>query len=294
MQRLLALLDPVLKSDERKLDRLGEWLQREGWQKLEQLALILATCVFIYWAIKLAIKAVRRAVEHGEIAHGADAKRRADTLTSVMDNMARVLIAAFFLVTVLSEFGVNIGPLLTGAGIAGLAVGFGAQALVKDMISGFFILMENQFSVGDIISVGTHSGTVERMTLRVTLVRDSEGKAHFIPNGAISDVVVMSKDFARALVEVDVAFGTDLEAAEALLAEIGKQLAEERPDDVLEPTDVKGVEKLSGSGITLRTLTKTAPGKQFEVARELRSRIAHRFVEAKIDIYPSNTVILKG
>ena len=179
------------------------------WEKAEKLGLVLITCVALLWGVSLVVRAVRRAVDDGNDAVTTDAERRAETLGSVLTNAARVLVVVFFLMMTLQEFGVNIGPLVAGAGVAGLALGFGAQSLVKDVINGFFLLMENQFGVGDIINVDDkNSGTVERMTLRITQLRDPEGRAHFIPNGSILRVVVLSKDFARALVEVEVGYGT--------------------------------------------------------------------------------------
>jgi small-conductance mechanosensitive channel len=265
------------------------------WEKAEKVGLVFLTCLAILFGVKLVAKAVRKAVDDGDDSVTSDAERRADTLAAVLMNTAKVAVAGFFVLMLLSEFGVNIGPLVAGASVAGVALGFGAQALVKDVISGFFMLMENIYGVGDIISVDDkHVGTVERMTLRVTLLRDSEGKAHYLPNGSITRVVVLSKEFARALVEIDVAYGTDLERASALLSEVGAELATAWPDRVLEATEVKGVERLSSSGITLRTLTKTAPGKQFEVGRELRKRIAERFHGEGIALFPPTTVMMRS
>jgi small conductance mechanosensitive channel len=226
----------------------------------------------------------------------SDAERRAETLGSVLTNTARVIVVAFFLLMTLQEFGVNIGPLVAGAGVAGVALGFGAQSLVKDVISGFFLLMENQFGVGDIISVDDkHTGTVERMTLRITQLRDAEGRAHYIPNGSILRVVVLSKDFARALVDVEVGYDTDPDQAFEVLREAGRKLHEDRPDLVLEAMDVKGIETLGPSGFIIRTLTKTAPGAQWEVARELRRRILLAFRAAGIEIpFPQQVVHHRG
>jgi small conductance mechanosensitive channel len=192
----------------------------------------------------------------------------------------------------LQEFGVSIGPLVAGAGVAGVALGFGAQSLVKDVISGFFLLMENQFGVGDIISVDeNHVGTVERMTLRITQLRDAEGRAHFIPNGSITRVVVLSKDFARALVDVEVDLATDPDRAFEVLAEVGRKLHQDRQNQVLEALEVKGIETLGPNGFIIRTLTKTAPGAQWEVARELRRRILLAFREAGIEIPYTQRVV---
>jgi small conductance mechanosensitive channel len=156
--------------------------------------------------------------------------------------------------------------------------------------------MENQFGVGDIVNVDDkHSGVVERMTLRITQLRDSEGRAHYIPNGSIVRVVVLSKDFARALVDVEVDYETDPDRAFELLREVGRQLHADRPDQAVEPLEVKGIEVLGANGFTIRTLTKTAPGAQWDVARELRRRILLAFQEAGIEIpYPQRVVHHRG
>lgn len=289
-------LQPLLKTETRRFDHFLGWMDRVGWSRLEHLLLVGAACLAILWSVKLVSHAVRKAVDDGNDSVTSDAERRAETLGSVLNNTARILAVVFFLLMTLQEFGVNIGPLVAGAGIAGVALGFGAQSLVKDVISGFFLLMENQFGVGDIISVDEkHTGTVERMTLRVTQIRDAEGKAHFIPNGSVVRVVVLSKEFARALVDVGVGYDTDIEAAIAVLTRIGQELAEAWPDRVLEPTQVLGVEALGDSSVTLRTLTKTGPAKQWEVARELRKRILVAFRAEGIEIpFPQRVVHSRG
>lgn len=271
-------------------------VERMPWGKVQRLGLVLLTCLAVLWGVKLMAKAVRKAVDDGNDDTTSEAERRAETLGAVLTNAARVVVAIFFILMTLSEFGVNIGPLVAGASVAGVAVGFGAQALVKDVISGFFMLMENAYGVGDIISVDDkHTGTVERMTLRVTQLRDSEGKAHYLPNGSIVRVVVLSKEFARALVDVEVSYETDAEQAFEVLKAIGVALKAELPEVVLEATEVKGVEVLGASGYTIRTLTKVAPGKQWEVARELRKRILRGFQVSGIEIpFPQRVVHHRG
>ena len=268
------------------------WMEHSGWSRLGHLLLVTFACLGLLLAVKLVTRAVRRAVDDGNEDTTSDAERRAETLGAVLTNAARVLVMAFFLLMLLQEFGVNIGPLVAGAGVAGVALGFGAQSLVKDVISGFFLLMENQFGVGDIINVDdNHLGTVERMTLRITQLRDVEGRAHFVPNGSINRVIVLSKDFARALVDVEVDLATDPDKAFAVLLEAGRKLHEDRPYQVLEPLEVKGIETLGPNGFIIRTLTKTAPGAQWDVARELRRRILLAFREAGIEIPYSQRVV---
>lgn len=260
------------------LEPLTRWLENSGWVKLQRFGLVVLTCVALLYAVKLIGKAVRKAVDDGNEGVTTDAERRADTLAAVLNNTARVLVVVLFLLMTLQQFGVNIQPLIAGSAVAGVALGFGAQALVKDVISGFFLLMEGQFGVGDIISIDDkHVGTVERMTLRITQLRDAEGRAHYLPNGSFQRVVVLSKDFARAQVDVEVGYEVKPDRVFELLAAIGTTLAKERPELVLEPTEVKGVESFGKDGFTVRTLTKTAPGKQWDVARELRKRVIVRF-----------------
>ena len=296
MDVIALSLQPLLKTETRRFDHLMAWMERIGWEKLQHLLLVALAGLALLLAVKLVTRAVRRAVDDGNEEVTTDAERRAETLGSVLTNTARVLVIAFLLLMVLSEFGVNIGPLVAGAGVAGVALGFGAQSLVKDVISGFFLLLENQFGVGDIINVDDkHIGTVERMTLRVTQVRDAEGRAHFVPNGSIVRVVVLSKDFARARVEVEVGYDTDPDQAFEVLRALGRKLREDRPGQVLEPLEVKGIETLGASGFTILTLTKTAPGAQWDVARELRRRVLVAFRAAGIEIpYPQQVVHHRG
>jgi len=277
-----AFLDPATQ-DARHLERFLHWMDQHGWSVIEHLATVLVVCVLFLWAVKLVTRIIRRAVDDG----GAtiDAERRAETLGAVLMNAAWVLVVVFFLLMAMGELGVNIAPLLAGAGIAGLAIGFGGQALVKDVITGFFMLLENQYGVGDIISVDDkHTGTVEKMTLRITVLRDSEGGVHFIPNGTITRVVVLSKSYAKALVDIGVSYDGDVDQAMAELRAVGVELAKDWSDRVMEPTEVQGVQALGDSAVTIRTLTKTAPGKQWEVARELRRRVFNAFKEKGIEI----------
>jgi len=271
------------------LDGFRGWFERRGAEDLEKLFLVILTCAVLMWGVRFISKAMRKAIRSEHL--NADTERRAKTLGSVLQNTARILILAFFILATLQLFGVNTSPLVAGAGIAGAAVAFGAQSLVKDVIAGFFLLMENQYAVGDIISLGDKTGTVERMTLRITLIRDGEGKAHYVPNGSISQVTVLSKDFSRALVDLDLRGDQDLDRVTAILLEMGQELQRDLPDVVLEPTEVKGLESIAGDSFRIRTLTTTAPGKQWEIARELRRRVLFRFRMESIFLatLPKNT-----
>ena len=262
------------------VDRIGTlaaWIDQTGWQKLQRLGLVVVTCAIILWAMGLVHKAVNRSLGAALKEGNPEAMRRAKTLGSVLENFARVMVISFFILEMLQEFNVSVGPLIAGVGIVGAALGFGSQSIVKDVIGGFFLLVENQFGVGDIISVDDkHTGTVERMTLRVTMIRDMEGRAHYIPNGSISEVVVLSKEFAKALVDVEVSQDEDIVRIMKVLGELGVELAGQL-EMVREPTEVLGIESMTPVSCVIRTLTKTAPGQQWAVARELRKRIVIRF-----------------
>ena len=220
-------------------------------------------------------------------------EQRAQTMASLMNNVALVVIFAVTFLTLLSVFGLNIGPLLATAGVAGLAISFGAQSLVKDVISGAFILMEGQFGIGDVVRVGQTSGLVEKITLRTTVLRDVHGVVHVIPNGEITTLSNLTKSWSRALLEIGVAYKEDVDHVMAVLLELGQELYDD-PDWrplLLEPPVVPGVEAFADSAVVIRVMVKTLPLKQWDVAREFRRRIKNRFDKEGIEIpYPHQTV----
>jgi small conductance mechanosensitive channel len=181
---------------------------------------------------------------------------------------------------------VSIGPLIAGAGIAGIAIGFGAQSLVKDFLSGIFMLVEDQYGVGDIIDAGDASGTVEAVTLRTTRLRDVKGTVWHIPNGSITRVGNMSQQWARALLDIEVAYGTDLDRAQAVIKEVADGLWHDRAwkGKILEEPEVWGVENLGPDAIVLRLVVKTRPAEQFPVMRELRRRLSDSMAASKIEM----------
>jgi moderate conductance mechanosensitive channel len=198
---------------------------------------------------------------------------------------------------VLGAVGVQLAPLLAGAGVVGLAVSFGAQSLVKDVISGLFTLFENQFGVGDVIRIEGVSGTVEKMTLRVVVLRDVHGVVHIVPNGQITKVSNLTRSWARAVLDVEVAYREDPDRVIAVLRELGRELYEDaqwRPL-LIDPVEVPGIETMTDSSITIRVMVKTLPLKQWEVARELRRRIKLRFDQEDIHVpTPLPTVVWDG
>ena len=218
---------------------------------------------------------------------------RARTLALVLRSIASVLIWTIAVTMVLGELGVNLGPLIAGAGIAGVAIGFGAQSLVKDFLAGIFMLVEDQYGVGDIIDVGEATGTVEAVTLRTTRLRAVDGTVWHVPNGTIDRVGNMSQQWARALLDVDVAYGTDIDHAQAVIKRVADRVHAD-PEwrrRILEPPEVWGIESLGPDAISIRLVVKTRPGDQFPVMRELRRRLSEEFVHAGIEMpFPQRSV----
>ena len=212
-----------------------------------------------------------------------------DLLKSVITGV----LVAIFGTMILSQLGVNIAPIIASAGILGIALGFGAQSLVKDFLSGVFMIFEDQFGVGDIIDVGEASGTVEAVSLRVTRLRDLDGTVWYVPNGEILRVGNKSQNWSRAVVDVGVGYDEDLARAKRVLAEVAHDLWEDEDyrSVIIEEPEVTGVEALAPDAITLRVLVKTQPMEQWGVARELRQRIKARFDHEGIEIpFPQRVV----
>ena len=223
-------------------------------------------------------------------------EKRARTVASLLRTVGTTLMLVIAGMMVFREIGLDITPLIAGAGVAGFAIGFGAQSLIKDVIAGFFILLEDQFHVGDVIQAAGVSGQVEQMTLRLTIIRDLQGTVHFIPNGEIKLVSNLTKEWSRAVLEIGVGYGEDVDRVIALLGEVGHSMAQDEVFGKLlvEPPQVLGVEALAESQVTVRMLAKTLPLKQWEVARELRRRIKLRFDQEGIQIpYPHRVVITR-
>jgi small-conductance mechanosensitive channel len=226
----------------------------------------------------------------------ARAISRAETLGNVLRSMASVVIWSIALVTVLGELDVPLGPLVASAGIAGVALGFGAQSLVKDVITGMFMLMEDQYGVGDIVDLGEATGTVEAVTLRTTRVRDVEGTVWHVPNGTVVRVGNMSQQWARALLDVDVAYGTDIDQAKAVIEQTADALWQDPDwsDDILEEPEVWGLQQLAPDALQIRLVVKTKPGEQWRVSRELRARLVTAFTAEGIEIpFRQQTVWLR-
>ena len=207
--------------------------------------------------------------------------------------LASVVITVVATMLVLAEIGISVAPILGAAGVVGLAIGFGAQSLVKDYFTGFFLLLENQIRQGDVVQLGEHSGLVEEVTLRFVRLRDYDGNVHFVPNGTISTVVNMSRGFAQAVVDVGVGYGVDLDRAMKVMKEVGAQLRADpaHASRILDDLEIAGVERWADSSVILRARFRVAALEQWNVKREYLRRLKRAFDEHAIEIpFPQMTL----
>ena len=268
------------------------WLTTSGIKVLG----ILIALVILSQMSKWIVKWLEKFVPDKDPLQAAEAKKRAHTLGKILRHALIIVISFIALLMILGELGIQLGPLLATAGIGAVAIGFGAQSLVKDVISGFFIILENQYRIGDAIEAAGVSGLVESVSLRRTVLRDLEGKVHTIPNGEIKIVSNLSKEWARSVLDVGISYREDLDKVTELLKQIGRELSAEEPwkSAILEPLQILGVEQFGESQLVIRVIVKTVPLKQWEVGRELRRRIKNRFDEKGIQIPFPHRVLIWG
>ncbi len=207
------------------------------------------------------------------------------TLSSVIYSVGVFVIMFLAALQILPLLGINMGPLLASAGIAGLAIGFGAQTLVHDFINGFFILVENQYDIGDTIKIAAVQGAVEDMTLRRTVLRDDNGSLHTVPNGQITIVTNLTRDWTQLPLHISVAYGADSDQVIKLLTEVGEEVTNDPryAEMIVAKPEVPGIERVSGSEVDYLMLVKTRPGSQYAVSRELRRRIKACFEKNHIE-----------
>lgn len=260
--------------------------------RLIEVAIIIVISFLVYEAAKIIIKRiVARQIQEEDPLVRRLREQRAQTLGSLFTNILLIVVITVAVLTVLDVF-INIAPLLASVSVVGLAISFGAQSLVKDVISGTFMLIEGQFGIGDVVKVGDTSGMVEKITLRTTILRDLHGVVHIIPNGEITRVSNLTKTWSRAVIDVAVAYREDVDRVIATLRELAAEF-QASPDWaplLVEPPEVPGIESLGESGVIVRMTAKTLPLKQWDVARELRRLIKKRFEAEGIEIpYPHLT-----
>lgn len=272
---------PLLPWMNQIVDRVAELLRVDGETVLRMGLRVLGIWLLAWLGLRvvsLIAHRIEKSVDDGDPSVTTLREKRGQTISQLLRSVGRVAIITIAILLTFNVF-INIAPVLAGAGILGLAISFGAQSLVRDIISGFFILLENQFAVGDVIEAAGKSGVVERMTMRVVVLRDLEGTMHVIPNGEMKVISNKTRGWARAVVDIAVPYTEDVDR----ILEVVRDEAAQFSDDPVwglqldGPVEVLGVEELRDNSVVIRTLLKTQPGSQWSVAREFRRRLKKRF-----------------
>lgn len=278
-----------------------EWLTESAVKAVvahaPRILLVVVLCLVAVRIVRVLTTRMEKLVDDGDDSVTTAKEQRAKTLSSIINNSTKVVVALVGGMMVLQEIGFQVGPLIASVGIFGLAVGFGAQNLVRDIVTGFFIILENQYGVGDVIKVCGIGGVVEDINLRVTTLRDVEGVVHYIPNGQIDAVSNMTKGWSRALVHVGVAYRENVDRVMEVLRGACDEIKAdpEFAPMLLDDFEIPGVEKLDDSAVVIRVMVKTRPLKQWDVMREMRRRIKNRLDEEGIEIpFPQMSVWMKG
>lgn len=271
------------------------WQEMLSWFSASGLRIVLIL-IFIFIAFKISkILSNRIFAPFSKVKLEPEMQKRADTLGSLVRYILSISILAVGIIMILGELGIDIGPIIAAAGVVGLAVGFGAQHLVQDIISGFFILMEDQIRVGDVVEVTGRGGLVERVNLRMTVLRDLSGNVHFIRNGQIDVVTNMTKEYSRYLFNIGVAYREDVDEVIEVIKKIDEDLRQdaEFKDDILEPIEILGLDEFADSAVVIKARIKTLPIKQWRIGREFNRRLKMKFDELGIEIpFPHRTVYI--
>jgi moderate conductance mechanosensitive channel len=273
LRELGVQTEPVLR-------RALEWAMTRG----VKLVFTVAIAVVALKASVILTTRMSSLLKRGKV--DIESQKRAETLSSVVRWILQTGILIVATMMVLGAIGVEIGPIIAAAGIVGLAIGFGAQNLVQDVISGFFILLEDQVRVGDVVQLNDKGGLVERITLRTTILRDLAGNVHYVRNGKIDIVTNMTKDYSRYVFEVGVSYRENVDEVIGVLKEVdaGLRADPEFKDDILQPIEVMGLDKFGDSALIIKARTTTKPIKQWRVGREFNRRLKIKFDELGIEI----------
>ena len=275
------------------LERLSQWAEVHTLNAV-RVGLILVLAWLVSRGLRSLIKRIEKIADDGDPNTVTELEKRAATISRILRQASFILVWSVTIMLVLAELGVDLKPILAGAGILGLAIGFGAQTLVKDVITGFFILLENQIRVGDVVTAAGMTGEVEAVNLRTTVLRDVDGKVHIIPNSAITVVTNATRDFSRALLDVGVSYREDTDRALMVMRQVGAEL-EKDPlfgKKLIGSFEYPGIQAFGESAIMLRMVGKTNPQDGPVVQRELRRRVKKAFDQAGIEIpYPHLRVL---
>ena len=269
------------------------WLINE----LPGLLIVLVLFFLAFKIIGFSLKKLKRTLlnraDKNDKVDTVEAEKRILTLTSIIHGLIKIILWVIVVMIILQKFGLNIAPILAGAGIIGLAVGFGAQELVRDFISGFFIILENHIRSGDVAIINGTGGLVEKMEFRTTTLRDFSGVVHIFQNGKISDISNMTKDWSAMVFDIGVAYKENPQVVMDLMKQVGDELQNdpEFKDKIIEPIEIFGLDKFADSAIIIKARLKTKPIQQWAVGREYRKRLKYAFDQHNIEIpFPHTTV----
>ena len=270
------------------LEEVGTWAVTSGLQ----IVLVIVVMMIVLRVMRVAINTTI-----GRVGGKDDPERlkRTETLKSSINSLINIVLFSIALVIILGQLGIAIGPILAAAGVLGLAIGFGAQSLVKDLINGFFILLDDEIRVGDVVQIAGKGGLVEKVTLRLVVLRDLAGNVHFVRNGSIDVVTNMTMDYSRYVFDIGVAYREDVDEVISVIRAVDEDL---RADpafaaSILEPIEILGLDEFAESAIIIKARTKTTPIKQWEIGREFNRRLKGAFDKRGIEIpFPHVTLYM--
>jgi small conductance mechanosensitive channel len=288
----------IIMAPKRLLEVLNDWGDDTFYFLRHQVPRIVAI-LFVAFVLSRLLKLVAKHFSELGNRQGLPSSVRSQqirTLSSVIYSIGLFVILFIATMQILALLGVNMGPLLASAGVAGIAIGFGAQTLVKDFINGFFILAENQYDIGDTVKIAGVQGVVENMTLRKTVLRDADGTVHTVPSSDIQVVSNLTRDWTQVNLQVSVAYAVDSDKVIGLLKQVGDDLAHDPKSAgmIVATPEVPGVDKVSGNSVEYLMTVKTAPGSQYAVKRELQRRIKAAFEKNGIEPGDPSRVMVAG
>lgn len=283
----------ILKGEywEGMLNQTLNWMITKGPLILLTLILFAVSLILVGVILRRMEKIIARRASKSDKDH--ESEKRAKTLLDIMRGALKVSIWVLFIIILLKEFGIDIAPLLAGAGILGLAVGFGAQEMVRDVISGFFMLLENQIRTGDVAVINGTGGVVEKIELRTVTLRDLQGVVHIFQNGKINTLSNMTKEWSAAVFDIGVSYSSDIPKVISVMEEVGNSMKSDPVfgQNILEPMEIFGLNAFMDSSLVIKARLKTRPGEQWSVMREYNKRLKKAFDEKGIEIpFPQRTI----
>jgi small-conductance mechanosensitive channel len=276
---------------EELINDLTQWILKDGLR----IVLILILTIVLIKIVQAINSRLFRRFRKDKQESDEEFKKRIDTLSSIAGSILTICVIIVAIITIMGQLDIPIGPVLASAGIVGVALGFGAQHIVRDVISGFFILLDDQIRVGDVVQISGKGGLVERVNLRMTILRDLAGNVHYVRNGEIDVVTNMTKEYSRYVFDIGVAYREDVDDVIEVIKEVDNNLRNDPQfkNDILEPIEILGLDQFADSAIIIKARTKTKPIKQWAVGREFNRRLKRTFDERDIEIpFPHVTLYM--